>query len=410
MLPVALIADDLTGAMDTGLQFSKRGLETLVSMRWRHLPEAEVIVINTDSRAIRASEAYRRSLDIARGTKGRLLYKKVDSTMRGNVGFELRALCEVLHPRCIVVAPAFPRGGRTTLGGIQRVNGRPLEQTFFAHDPRWPMRNSHLPTLLMQQAGKEVGHVGIEPVTGGVETLMEALRARPEQIIVVDALEQRHLHTIAQALVSLGEGWLPCGSAGLADEWAHAWGLRRDIVPTRPRPGAGPVLIISGSRNDVTTSQLARASDKLGIQRVDLDVRGCHDAEREIGRLSAACLAMLREGRDVILTSSYSPLIAGGGTLVSQVLSGAVARIAARQHLGGLFLTGGDIAIDTCRILDVLALRIAEELQPGIPGGRIIGGACDGHWIVTKAGGFGDEDALLDALAYLHGKASSTTR
>ncbi|HUV93375.1 MAG TPA: four-carbon acid sugar kinase family protein, partial [Anaerolineae bacterium] len=141
---LAVIADDLTGAMDTGLQFSKHGLETLVSMSWHRLPDAEVVVIDTDTRDVPPSVAHGRVLAAARALSGRVIYKKVDSTMRGNVGIELCALQEVLHARCVVVAPAYPPGGRTTLHGRQMVGGKPLEQTFFAHDPRWPMRESHL--------------------------------------------------------------------------------------------------------------------------------------------------------------------------------------------------------------------------------------------------------------------------
>ena len=235
-LPLAIIADDLTGAMDTGLQFSKRGLETLVAMHWDHLPEADVVVIDTDSRAAQTAEARERLLGVARLVKGHTLYKKVDSTMRGNVGQELRALLEVLHPRGIVVAPAFPQEGRTTLQGIQRVEGVPLDRTFYAHDPRWPMRESHLPTLLGQQSGEKVGHVGLELVGKGVDALVGALQDRAERVVVVDALEQAHLRTIAQALLRLGQGWLPCGSAGLAEEWAEALDLRRDVAHPRPGP------------------------------------------------------------------------------------------------------------------------------------------------------------------------------
>jgi uncharacterized protein YgbK (DUF1537 family) len=408
MLRLGIIADDLTGAMDTGLQCSKFGLETLVSMTWRQLPDAKVVVVDTNSRAAMTSVAYQRLLAVSRLAKGLTLYKKVESTMRGNVGFELRALCQALRPRCVVVAPAFPRGGRTTLWGYQRVNGKPLELTYFAHDPRWPMRESHLPTLLMQQAGKEVGHVGVESVARGTEAVASALRGRTQELVVVDALEQVHLRSIAEALVRLGDAWLPCGSAGLAEEWVRALGISRSVPLVRPPVDAGPVLVVCGSRNEVTASQLSRASRELGLPLVELDPQRCYDEERERERLSGICLAALGKGGDVILTASFSPFVAGAGAIIARVLSGAAKEIASRHRLGGLFLAGGDIAMATCRSLGVRALRLAEEVQPGIPGGRLVGGTCDGLWVVTKAGGFGDEEALLDALAYLHGERPSS--
>lgn len=402
-LRLALIADDLTGAMDTGLQFSKYGLETLVLMNWDELPDAQVVVVDTDSRDAPASQARQRATLAARLLQGRALYKKVDSTMRGNVGYELRAILEVWQPRAIVVAPAFPRAGRTTLWGYQRVNGQPLELTFFAHDPRWPMTESHLPTLLMQQAGCEVGHVGLEDVRRGMDSLMSALQARPERIIVVDAVEQDHLRTIAQALVALGERWLPCGSAGLAEEWAQALGVEREARPPAPPSDGGPVLLVAGSRNEAMLEQMTHAGQVLGLSRVELDARRVYDTDAEVGRLAQSCMALLSEGRDVILTSSFAPLVAGAGGLVARALAEAVVQVVARQRLGGLFLSGGDIAIAVCRALGVRALRIAKEVQPGIPGGQLLGGRCDGLRVVTKAGGFGNRYALVDALEYLHG-------
>jgi uncharacterized protein YgbK (DUF1537 family) len=164
------------------------------------------------------------------------------------------------------------------------------------------------------------------------------------------------------------------------------------------------VLFVSGSRNDVTTKQLARLRAARDIRQVELNSRGVYDAEREIRRLADGCVQTLKQERDVILTSSFSPFVAGAGDIVARILAETVVRVVHRQMLGGLFLTGGDIAVGTCRTLDVRALRIVQEIQPGIPGGRLTGGRCDGLWVVTKAGGFGDENALLEIASYLHGE------
>ena len=403
-----VIADDLTGAMDTGLQFHKRGLETAVSTSWRHLPKAKVVVVNTDSRNARASEAHQRVELVASRASDHAIYKKIDSTMRGNVGFELRAIHDALRPRAIVVAPAFPKEGRTTVGGYQQVGGRPLHLTFFAHDPRWPMAQAHAPTLLMEQSGLEVGHVGLQVVAGGACSLRDALRARREPIVVVDAVVQSHLDSIATALIALGREWIPCGSAGLAESWANALGAqRRGPSLAFPSPGLGPIMVVSGSRNDATLAQLDLATEQSGVPRIDLDPQSCYDESREMERLTRACLRPLSQGHDLILTSSHTPLLAGGGDLVIRILAGTTERVATRARLGGLFLTGGDVAMAVCRALSVEALTIHQEIQPGIPGGQLDGGPLDGMWVVTKAGGFGDRRALADALAYLHGRMKS---
>ena len=407
---LAVVADDLTGAMDTGLQFGKCGMDTVVSLSWDHLPQAQVVVLDTNSRAIRASAARNRLRRVGEMVAGYRLYKKVDSTMRGNVGYELRGLADALHPRAFVVAPAFPGGGRTTLRGRQRVHGKPLELTYFARDPRWPMLDSHLPTLLMRQFGGEVGEVPLEVVSEGPDAVARALVACQQRVIVTDALDQRHLRAIAAAVVSLGEGWIPCGSAGLAEEWVAELDLEPTVQQIPSCEAGARVLIVSGSRNDQTLRQLEVAQNELGLGRVDLDPYQTYDADREAARLARECQSLLDQGRDVILTASFSPMVAGGGDLVARVLAAAASRLAKDVSLNGIFVTGGDVAVALCRALGVKGLRIAQEVQPGIPGGQMLGGSLDACRIVTKAGGFGDQRALVDALSYLRGQPISTTR
>lgn len=399
---LGIIADDLTGAMDSGLQFSKRGAETVVVLSWPPAPPAQAVVLDTDSRHRGSEEAARRAERAARALTGRALFKKIDSTMRGNLGAELRALDKMRRPRAFVVAPAFPAGGRQVRDGILYVDGRPLAETFFAHDPRWPMRESYLPTLLAEQWGASVGHVALDVVGGGALALAAHLRTMSQRLIVVDAASAAHLLVIAQALLRLGANWIPCGSAGLAQAWGQC------ILPylPLPTPGSradrGPALVVAGSRNDVTREQLRMLEQERGVSRVDYDpTKRRADVAPE---LAAACCAALERGADVALTTCFAPLAEGLGRQVAQVLAEATYRIVGRCPPGGLLLTGGDIALAICRALATQALRVQAEVQPGVPGGELVGGVLDGCRVITKAGGFGDARTLIDALAYLHGE------
>jgi len=273
---IALIADDLTGAMDSGLQFGKRGLPTLVAMSPERLPDAEVLVVDTDTREARATEAYRRVGEVARALAGRRLYKKVDSTMRGNVGYECRALLEALRPRAIVVAPAFPQGGRTTRDGIQRVDGKPLELTPFAHDPRWPMRQSHMPTLLLQQAGREVGHVPLQEVERGPEALAAALEARPEPLIVADALEDHGMPLIVDPVMVAGVG------DSLAEKDLHR-ALKKELLPMCElvTPNRHEAEILSGIRID-TPDDAMLACELIGKEGTSVLLKGGHMNTRTV--------------------------------------------------------------------------------------------------------------------------------
>ena len=125
-------ADDLTGAADTAVGFAAAGLETLV-VPWRdgalaEVPEAAVLAFDTASRDVDASVAADRAGAVARWFASHCddrawMYKKLDSTLRGNVAAELSAIERELSPSQVVVAPAFPALGRTTVDGVQRWDG-----------------------------------------------------------------------------------------------------------------------------------------------------------------------------------------------------------------------------------------------------------------------------------------------
>src|ERR687895_1557294 len=160
---IAIIADDLTGAADTGVQFVHAGYRTAVFFRATEVLEdgLDAVVFDTDSRAMPAGFAAKRVVDAAHAAgEARIVYKKLDSTLRGNVAAELAAALGGARRDRAVVALAFPAAGRTTVGGSQRVHGVPVDETEMANDPHTPVREAHVPSLL---AGKfsSVGALGV---------------------------------------------------------------------------------------------------------------------------------------------------------------------------------------------------------------------------------------------------------
>jgi uncharacterized protein YgbK (DUF1537 family) len=154
---IAVIADDLTGANDTGVQFAKQGLATVVLLNAGNLSSgaaSDVVVIDTGSRALPAAEARARAAEAARLVKSGgigTVYKKIDSTLRGNLGVEIDAIMDGCGLALAVVAPAFPQNGRLTVGGLHLLNGVPLEASEIARDPKMPVCESSLPALLAGQ-------------------------------------------------------------------------------------------------------------------------------------------------------------------------------------------------------------------------------------------------------------------
>ena len=192
---IAVIADDLTGANDTGVQFAKQGLKTIVLMG-RDFPSGssddDVVVMDSQGRSLTPGEAYRKVAALAAQVREGgfcTVFKKIDSTLRGNVGSEIDAIMDTCGQDLAVVVPAFPKNGRTTVGGYLLVHGAPLEATEVARDRRCPVTESHIPTLLAGQTARQVGHVGIKSVAAGLESVlgaMERMIAAGKRVIVCD--------------------------------------------------------------------------------------------------------------------------------------------------------------------------------------------------------------------------------
>jgi uncharacterized protein YgbK (DUF1537 family) len=401
----AIIADDLTGSLDTGLQFSKKGLTTLVPLFLQApYPSAQALVLNTDSRNIPGDLAYRKVYRIARKLKATAIYKKIDSTMRGNVGKEALAILAAQNiPRAIVV-PTIPVLGRTVERGILRVHGVPLLRTSYAQDPFHPIWTSRVADLLAKETREPVGHLGLGEVRKGPAYLAERIEGSRARLLAVDAVRQSDLKSIALACRLLSGRVLPCGSVGLADEL-----LSSSLPKARKlaRPTRGFILIISASRNPTTAEQIEEARKHFRLPLVEPDpgrLTAPRSAGQEVEKIFMSLADLLSRERGAILTTTFQRHIRGKEGLIPKAKGKAAVQLLGRVRLGGLVLTGGDLAMGVCRQLSSSALRIEEEVLPGIPCSTLADGPFRGLRIITKAGGFGEKDALWKIVRYLGGE------
>jgi uncharacterized protein YgbK (DUF1537 family) len=399
-----VVADDLTGAMDTGLQFRRAGLRTAVRLALpaeEETEQADVLVVDTESRGDPADAAYEKARRAARSLRGRAVYKKIDSTLRGNVGQELDGVMDGLDVARALVTPAFPAAGRTVLGGRLSVRGVPLRETDFVEDSLCPPTD-HVPSLLRRQSRRPVGHVGLDLVEKGVGALVEAVGERVEEILVADATRHRHLVVLSAAANRLGGGWLLCGSAGLARALPEGFDLRPDnALPLQHTGGGRPALVIAGSRRRVTVRQIQRALSAGSAHLVELDPV---DLERMEDEASSRAIDHLANGDDVIITAALRPYAPERSGALSRSLGRIAAEVMARQQLGGLVLTGGATALSVCRALGVRSIEIDEEVSAGIPAGRALSEDWPEVTLITKAGGFGEEDTLVKAIEHIRGQ------
>ena len=394
---LGIVADDLTGAMDSSGYFASLGFSTVVVLDPNFSSDAVVLVITTNSRAEAPEVARERVRQAMGGMAGRVVYKKIDSTLRGNIGEELQVAVEAMASEKAVVAPAFPAVGRTTADGVLLVNGVPVAETQFASDPISPVKESSIPRLLEKSMNQPVGCVSIGEIEAGPEALKKTISDRAENIIVCDVAEPSHLSGIAQA-AALAEGrWLLCGSGGMAREMHLLLddSLKMKRAPTGERK-TGPALVVVGTRNQVAGSQLLKARDELGIPLLNLEAEKLNTE----GLLKEAD-ELIAEGKGLAISSAFSQYMPALKQSIPGIMAGMVAGILASYKFGGIFLSGGDIAVEICRRLGVSAIQVNGEVEPGVPAGELMGGQYPGMRVVTKAGGFGTDEAMVKSITYL---------
>jgi uncharacterized protein YgbK (DUF1537 family) len=411
MPQILIIADDLTGAADTGAAFAKAGWSTLVLLDSdARLPEADVLVVSTESRDLAREEATARVRQAVRRTLERsvgdipTVYKKIDSTLRGHPGAELGAVMGALDLPGALVAPAFPAQGRTTRGGRGLVDGVPVEDTPFGRE----VACSDLLALFGTER-----LIDLNRVRRGPDAICQALDAAPSGVVVADAETDADLAAVARAALRSGPR-LWCGSAGLARALAELFqcqssrridtsGDQSPDVSIRAEPSTpientpsrtpGSVLVVAGSGHPRTARQVEVARG-WGAAVIQTTVGAVEGATQQAAR-------RLADGEHVILTPAEAP--AFDGQAVAEALGTTTQGLVAEGHVGGLVLTGGETAAAICAALGASALWLRGETQPGIAWGVLLGGVLPGLPVVTKAGGFGADEALAVAIGRLGG-------
>jgi D-threonate/D-erythronate kinase len=396
MKPVIVIADDLTGAADTGVCFTRAGLSAVIAFSPESNPGADVLVFSTESRYAGKSEARKRIRCLVPHAKGAaFIYKKIDSTLRGYPGAELAEIMAGLGVEKALVAPAFPAQGRTTVGGRQLIAGIPIEHTSFQRE----VASSEL-IQIFGACDRPVRLISLPTLRSNPAEMHKAFASPGPAVIIGDAETDADLQILAAAARQSGIR-LFCGSAGLAAALATQLPAKSASGnPTPFRKHQGPVLVIAGSRNPVTAAQVKTAQE-AGVAVVELDPDfGCTTNTPSDMVINVITPHLIR-GQDVILTAAHLKDSPYGATAVAERLAQCASFLVNAQEVGGLVLTGGDIAKAVITALNANGIQLCGELQTGIPFGILVEGIRPDLPIITKAGGFGSKDALLKAIQFL---------
>ena len=387
----AIIADDLTGAADAAAAYGPTHTSSVVLELDGEWPGSEILAINTESRYLpedQAAAAVGHAVDRALG-QGRRVFKKLDSLLRGNVGAELAAAASgIASDAMVIVAPAFPATGRTTVNGIVHVNGEPNAEGKFAGDIRQALA---------------AGCLRAESVTVSPSRHPEDLGGRLSELhrrgvraVVVDARSDDDLRIIATAAAIMDVPTLLAGSAGLAGQIevrGHVSGrplaTERDIART---------LLVIGSYSALAKSQVQQLV-AAGVRHVKLNHADFADPAVHVALLEA-----LEHGDAVLTPDPSGALDTSKATAVAGALASATA--AAGSTCGALLLTGGETATAVLAELGVTSFTVLGEIEPGVVASRLDRSL---PLMVTKAGAFGDAGTLLRTAQFLKSTTTETS-
>ncbi len=281
---IGIVADDLTSAADGASPFVERGLPAFVGLGNCPQLSADVISMDTESRNLDEAGAWEVTRDATLALcHAELLYKTIDSTLRGNIEIEIAAAFKNSQRGRLVIAPAFPEAGRTTSNGVQLVNGVPVAQTVYSNDPVHPAKTSR------------------------VADLVDCIAA---DIVVLDADTQDDLNQQVAAIPDKRDVlWV--GSPGIAKALA-ACISGHDRSPVLP-PTVSSVLVVVGSANPISQNQAQRLH---GLRAVK-----CLCAPNTNFRKSSSVLkTLIDDAEREIRTGQYDAVIATGGETMHALL------------------------------------------------------------------------------------------
>lgn len=409
MIKLLIIADDFTGALDTGIQFVKKGIETQVFTGTRLDPgaisqTAQVLVIDPETRIMSVKEAYEAVNNIVRQAVQmgiQVIYKKTDSALRGNVGSELSAVLDGANGKRLYFIPAFPDVQRVTEKGIHYIDGVKLEESSFRLDPFDPMTCSYVPEILARQTEKKILLVERE------QEIPEPLAEK--EVVVFDVLENQDIQKRIEMLKTRGELCLLAGCAGFASFLADALELQGSYKGEIRRTAF--FCAVCGSLNPITKEQIQYAEGNGFLRRTLLPEQKLHPEYYETaqGKAFMEELAELFQKKKCVEVDTFDSV---GGERTEEYADrkgirsdqirfsvaaclGKVVRHLIQQNLDvTILMTGGDTLMGVMKEIGVNQIHPVAEVGQG----TVLSKLCWGGktlQVISKSGGFGEKEVLV---------------
>jgi len=423
--PVAIIADDLTGANDSALQFYLYGAKTQILLAENAISDCDentqVYALTTETRNSSAEIAYEKVTSASKLMIEKLsteyFFKKIDSTIRGNIAIETLTVLKELGWDATVVVPAFPDEQRITVGGYHLLRNTPIGMSEVSHDPKAPICESYLPELFASQLDEKyqrlVGHVELNTIMKGAGPILVKINElidAGKKLIIADAVSNTDIEQISLAINKTDKKILPAGTAAFASSLAKLWFGDNNQEFIKPELPDIPKCIIAGSATDLCAKQISALKNSRYFENFveyDLKFEDIHKAVSE--NMLTDIINNINSGKNILIhsvnlqddvNSYYENSIENDDnmsfpTLITEYLSGLASKI--QQNSAVIFVfVGGETTYKACKKTGAEKLSLKDRVISTIP----LCIASNGQWIITKSGNLGNTETLIEVMKY----------
>lgn len=421
---VIIIADDLTGANANCALMKSIGLRSasITGNDFKKFTnDIDVLAFTTDSRAMTSKQAYKRVYDKVSNLNEDevILYsKRIDSTLRGNLGSELKAFQEALNDKRIAICvSSFPDSKRIVVNDFMYVEGRPLMNTDAGKDSKISAVSNLVTENFKKDYDGSILHIGIEEIEKGKDNIKNIiLENREKDLLVFDAISNEQIEMIAKASIDSSLDFISVDPGPFTKEVTKLL-YNKNHISTK-------ALAIIGSVTNVTIDQMKELYKHTDAYRLEVDPLKLIDinlAIDEIDRSAKIAEEKLKEHKLIVITTTPESI---DGRLdlksiskqknmsiddLSLMISRGLAKIGRLivtkdKSISGIFSSGGDVTIAVTEELGSQGIEIREEIEPLVAYGRLIGGNVDGLKIVSKGGMVGSKKVMVKCIERLLNK------
>lgn len=415
MLKTLIIADDSTGANASAILLNRLQYNTLSLIDYEHaslIIGYDAIAISTDSRGIDQDNAYKRTYHVLNQVKKdtiKILNKRIDSTLRGNLGAELNAFKEVYPDHLIAIVPSFPSSGRTCKNGDIYVYDTLLENTDVAKDPKYPINTSNAQALFEKQFTGSIKHISLDEIKQA--NLIDLIKDyyKHYDALLFDAATNKDIERISETLMKLDKAYITVDPGPFTYEMTKAYNNKTaNKRLTR-------YIYLVGSVTDVTFNQIKTASNQddfltIPVSAYDI-LNGTVDDVQILNSISNSNKEFILittidpQNRQIINLFDYAKKNALTVDDISKLINTKLSLLLQKvldsnQNVGGIFTSGGDVTLSFLHDTKAQGIHLIKQVIPLCVYGKIVGGKYDDLTIITKGGMIGDESTYLTIQSF----------